>query len=379
MKKLITIFTAVCLIFSLTAAATAEQTQTTQVNAITYVLSSAGTQTNTNATGITTITVQLPLHKMIEADIFNANTTDVFIKIITDVWKEVVSIPSKNMSLDAYLDMYTEEDDEAEVEEQNNSQESLNSNINITVYYPTVTYDIINNGETLVIIATGTLPQYLPAIKENFTYQQLLVKMTNDEIMLNLASMILDKKESVLQLLKEQSDAALLQVITGFDTVEHSVLKERIQAYINASNAYKQAKLELDSLVSYYKDVLKDMYNTKYTLSEDLYDDDDLKGFDKIKYYENKMRVIEMLMNKTGNNGTQNAAAQIKRNLERKMEKEIEMNANINCDQDQSAQEQETINNANSNASNNGKANANASNNGKANSSVNSKGNGNKK
>lgn len=299
MKKLLTLSLAICLVFTMTVAATAEVSQT-QENAIFHVLSATKVQVATDDTNVTNVTVQLPLHKMIEAGIFNAETTQTFIDIIKNTWNEVTTIPAIDQPAES---------------KQDDDRQSTPSAIHIT-------HQVNEVGDTISIQGFGILPAGEPAIKEEYTFLELVKEKIEDAVMLKLSEMVLSKKEAETESLKKQADDALLQVINGFETDDLSLLRTKIQNYVNASNLYKVAKIEFEKLDQYHKDTVVKTYKTEYTIIDnELPDqDNDCKDFNREKYIQNKLQIIEKLLKKECNDGTENAASKILRNMERKFQ-----------------------------------------------------------
>jgi hypothetical protein len=87
MKKWIAFFLTICMVFS-TAVVAFAQTQT-EINAITVVLNDAKVFVSTDVNNVAAVNVQLPLHRMIEAGIFQSDTTDKFVEIVKKVWDEM--------------------------------------------------------------------------------------------------------------------------------------------------------------------------------------------------------------------------------------------------------------------------------------------------
>jgi hypothetical protein len=289
MKKWIAFFLTICMVFS-TAVVAFAQTQT-EINAITVVLNDAKVFVSTDVNNVAAVNVQLPLHRMIEAGIFQSDTTDKFVEIVKKVWDEITKIPAVNQT-----------------------QKTQPTAINIT-------YQVKQAGDLLILSGVGVLPAGKPAIKEDYTYATLLQKKLEDQVMKKLAKMVLDIKGENLKKLKEQTDTALQTMLTGFETADLATLRARIQAYINVSNLYKTAQVEYENLKKYNKEVVEKNYNTKYTLNKKTTDpkkDDDFYFGDWDKYFQNKLSVIFKLLEKQGNKGTKNAASQQLRNLQKK-------------------------------------------------------------
>ncbi|HBN86337.1 MAG TPA: hypothetical protein DDZ89_21140, partial [Clostridiales bacterium] len=91
---------------------------------------------------------------MIEAGIFESDTTQVFVDIVKNTWNEITVIPVVNQVVD--------------------STDTIQP---ATIH---VTYEINTAGDLLTINGYGILPSGKPAIKENYTYSTLLNEKTQD-------------------------------------------------------------------------------------------------------------------------------------------------------------------------------------------------------